>query len=251
MLGGIKMATSKRTIVITGAAAGIGAVAAKHFVALGDEVVLLDINADGLKETAQSIASEQVTTLVVDVADKSAVLDAFANIEKIDVLINNAGVEHIPTPMHLVSDEMLDKNLNINVKGLWWCMQQALHKMLAQGHGNIVNIASVAGLRSAPMIAAYSATKHAVIGITKSAAVEYARKNIRINAVCPSFIDTDMVRRTLSLMDETGQRAIVGANPMKRLGEVDEIANAIVWLASNESSFMTGHTMTLDGGMTA
>ena len=245
------MANNKRTIVITGAAAGIGAAVAKHFVALGDNVILLDINAQSLADTAQTLGSDKVTTHVLDVADKSSVLKVFASIEKIDVLVNNAGVEHIPTPMHLLSDEMLDKNLNINVKGVWWCMQQALHKMLAQGQGNIINIASVAGLRSAPMIAAYSATKHAVIGITKSAAVEYARQNIRINAVCPSFIDTDMVRRTLALMDEKRQRTIVGANPMKRLGEVDEIANAIVWLASNESSFMTGHTMTLDGGMTA
>ncbi|MBE1288342.1 MAG: glucose 1-dehydrogenase [Alteromonadaceae bacterium] len=245
------MAKNKRTIVITGAGAGIGAVAAKHFVALDDDVILLDINAQSLADTAQTLGSDNVTTHVLDVADKSSVLDVFASIDKVDVLVNNAGVEHIPTPMHLVSDEMLDKNLDINVKGVWWCMQQALHKMLAQGQGNIINIASVAGLRSAPMIAAYSATKHAVIGITKSAAVEYARQNIRINAVCPSFIDTDMVRRTLALMDEKGQRAIVGANPMKRLGDVDEIANAIVWLASDESSFMTGHAMTLDGGMTA
>ena len=245
------MAKNNRTIVITGAGTGIGAAAAKHFVALGDDVILLDINAQSLADTAQTLGSDNVTTHVLDVADKSSVLDVFASIDKMDVLVNNAGVEHIPTPMHLVSDEMLDKNLNINVKGLWWCMQQALHKMLAQGHGNIINIASVAGLRSAPMIAAYSATKHAVIGITKSAAVEYARQNIRINAVCPSFIDTDMVRRTLALMDEKGQRSIVGANPMKRLGDVDEIANAIVWLASDASSFMTGHAMKLDGGMTA
>ncbi len=245
------MAKNKRTIVITGAGAGIGAAAAKHFVALGDDVILLDINAQSLADTAQKLGSDNVRTHILDVADKSSVLDVFASIDKMDVLVNNAGVEHIPTPMHLVSDAMLDKNLNINVKGLWWCMQQALQKMLAQGQGNIINIASVAGLRSAPMIAAYSATKHAVIGITKSAAVEYARQNIRINAVCPSFIDTDMVRRTLSVMDEKGQRSIVGANPMKRLGDVDEIANAIVWLASDESSFMTGHAMTLDGGMTA
>ena len=245
------MAKNSRTIVITGAGAGIGAAAAKHFVALGDDVILLDINAQSLVDTAQIIGPDKVTTHVLDVADKSSVLDVFASIEKVDVLVNNAGVEHIPTPMHLVSDEMLDKNLNINVKGLWWCMQQAIHKMLAQGQGNIINIASVAGLRSAPMIAAYAATKHAVIGITKSAAVEYAKQNIRVNAVCPSFIDTDMVRRTLALLDEKGQRSIVGANPMKRLGQVEEIANAIVWLASEESSFMTGHAMTLDGGMTA
>lgn len=245
------MAKNNRTIVITGAGTGIGAAAAKHFVALGDDVILLDINVQSLVDTAQILGPDKVTTHVLDVADKSSVLDVFASIEKIDVLVNNAGVEHIPTPMHLVSDDMLDKNLNINVKGLWWCMQQAIHKMLAQGQGNIINIASVAGLRSAPMIAAYAATKHAVIGITKSAAVEYAKQNIRVNAVCPSFIDTDMVRRTLALLDEKGQRSIVGANPMKRLGQVEEIANAIVWLASEESSFMTGHAMTLDGGMTA
>jgi NAD(P)-dependent dehydrogenase (short-subunit alcohol dehydrogenase family) len=101
------------------------------------------------------------------------------------------------------------------------------------------------------MIAGYSATKHAVVGLTKSAAVEYARLGIRINAVCPSFIDTPMVQRTLEQMDERGQKSIVGASPMKRLGRPEEIAAAIVWLASDEASFMNGHCMTLDGGMLA
>lgn len=240
-----------RKVVITGAAAGIGADVAKQFVAQGDYVILLDIQADNLSATAEAFPSSQCEYHTVDVSDKQAIVDAFAKIDHVDVLVNNAGVEHIPTPMHLVTDEMLDKNLDINIKGLWWCMQQALIKMLAQAGGNIINLASVAGLRSAPMISAYAATKHAVIGITKSAAVEYARQNIRINAVCPSFVDTDMVQRTLKIMDEKGQRAIVGANPMKRLGQVSEISQAIVWLASEEASFMTGHAMTLDGGMTA
>ena len=110
---------------------------------------------------------------------------------------------------------------------------------------------AVAGIRAAPTLSAYSAAKHAVVGLTKSAAVEYARYNIRFNAVCPSFIRTPMVENVLSKLDERGQKALLKANPMKRLGEPQEVAGAIAWLCTAESSFMTGHTVVLDGGMTA
>jgi NAD(P)-dependent dehydrogenase (short-subunit alcohol dehydrogenase family) len=117
--------------------------------------------------------------------------------------------------------------------------------------GHVINVASVAGLRSSPMISAYSASKHGVMGLTKSAAIEYAKANIRFNAVCPSFIDTPMVQNTLAQLDERAQNAIIKASPMRRLGRVEEISGAVAWLCSDESSFMNGHAMTLDGGMLA
>jgi len=123
--------------------------------------------------------------------------------------------------------------------------------MLDQGAGQIINVASVAGLRSTPLLGAYGASKHGVIGLTKAAAVEYAKANIRVNAVCPSFVDTPMVQNTLKNLDERAQKATIRANPMKRLGKVEEIAYAIAWLSSDESSFMTGHNVVLDGGMLA
>jgi NAD(P)-dependent dehydrogenase (short-subunit alcohol dehydrogenase family) len=130
-------------------------------------------------------------------------------------------------------------------------MRAAIGCLAPNGGGHVINVASVAGLRSSPMISAYSASKHGVIGLTKSAAVEYARANIRFNAICPSFIDTPMVQNTLAKLDERGQNAIVKANPMKRLGKPEEIAGAMAWLCSDESSFMTGQTMVLDGGLLA
>ena len=150
-----------------------------------------------------------------------------------------------------IDDATFHKNIAVNVNGVWYCMKQALAHMMESGGGHIINISSVAGIRAAPTLSAYSAAKHAVVGLTKTAAVEYARHNIRFNAVCPSFIRTPMVENVLSKLDERGQKALVKANPMKRLGEPQEIAGAIAWLCTPESSFMTGHTVVLDGGMTA
>ena len=130
-------------------------------------------------------------------------------------------------------------------------MRAAVNCMIPNGGGHVINVASIAGLRSAPMLSAYSAAKHGVMGLTKSAAHEYARANIRFNAVCPSFIDTPMVRNTMAAMNERAQQATVKASPLRRLGEVDEVSAAIAWLASDESSFMNGHAFTLDGGMLA
>ena len=249
-----------QTVLITGAASGIGAQAAKHFAQKGFGLVLSDINTAAgseLVEECQALNQGQgkVVFYTADVSDKDAVSELFSAAQndfgQINVVVNNAGIEYPPTPLHLTDDALFEKNIDVNVKGVWYCMKAALNVMLPNAGGNIINIASVAGLRSAPMIAGYSATKHAVVGLTKSAAVEYARLGVRINAVCPSFIDTPMVQRTLEQMDERSQKSIIGASPMKRLGRPEEIANAIVWLASEEASFMNGHCMTLDGGMLA
>lgn len=244
-------------IVITGGGSGIGAASALILAKRGALVGVADLNEENAKRVVADIqqAGGKGYAVGVDVTDpeqvKAMFTTALSHSEKIDVIINNAGIDHFPAPLTEVDDAMFMKNIQVNLAGVWYCMKNALKHMTATGGGHIINIASVAGLRSAPMISAYSASKHGVIGLTKSAAVEYARANIRVNAVCPSFVDTPMVQGVLSKLDERGQKGLVGANPMKRLGKPEEIANAIAWLCSDESSFMTGQSVVLDGGMLA
>jgi NAD(P)-dependent dehydrogenase (short-subunit alcohol dehydrogenase family) len=244
-------------ILITGGGSGIGAASAKVLAARGALVGVADLNEDNAISLVSSIKASggKAYSVAVDVTDPEQVKAMFnaalSHAEKLDVIINNAGIDHFPAPLTEVDDAMFMKNIQVNLAGVWYCMKNALNHMTAKGGGHIINIASVAGLRSAPMISAYSASKHGVIGLTKSAAVEYARANIRVNAVCPSFVDTPMVQGVLAKLDERGQKGLVGANPMKRLGKPEEIANAIAWLCSDESSFMTGQSVVLDGGMLA
>jgi NAD(P)-dependent dehydrogenase (short-subunit alcohol dehydrogenase family) len=244
-------------IVITGGGSGIGAASALILAKRGALIGVADLNEENAKRVVSDIqqAGGKGYPIGVDVTDpeqvKAMFTTALSHSEKIDVIINNAGIDHFPAPLTEVDDAMFMKNIQVNLAGVWYCMKNALKHMTATGGGHIINIASVAGLRSAPMISAYSASKHGVIGLTKSAAVEYARANIRVNAVCPSFVDTPMVQGVLSKLDERGQKGLVGANPMKRLGKPEEIANAIAWLCSDESSFMTGQSVVLDGGMLA
>nr|WP_241664558.1 SDR family NAD(P)-dependent oxidoreductase [Ningiella ruwaisensis] len=247
---------SGKRVLITGGASGIGAASALVLAKRGAKVLIADLAQDKGQKMLE-IASEQKLTLHfcrVDVADLASVKQLFAEAMQVlgglDVVINNAGIDHKPAPLHELSDEDFDRNIAVNLKGVWHCMRAAIACM-AQSGGHVINVASVAGLRSSPMISAYSAAKHGVMGLTKSAAVEYARIGLRFNAVCPSFIDTPMVQNTLAQMDERGQKAIIKASPLKRLGKVEEVAGAIAWLCSDESSFMNGHAFTIDGGMLA
>ncbi|MCC2615386.1 glucose 1-dehydrogenase [Aestuariibacter halophilus] len=248
---------SAKGILITGAASGIGAASARVLAERGARVFLGDIDAAGGAQVVEAIraAGGQAEFRQLDVTDPVAVNDfveaAVAHLGSVQVALNNAGIDHAPGPMHLVSQQDYDRNIAVNLTGVWHCMRAELGHMLSQGGGHIINLASVAGVKGAPSIAAYGAAKHGVIGLTKSAAVEYAKASIRINAVCPSFVDTPMVQNTLAKLDEKQQRHITHANPMKRLGHVDEIAKAIAWLCSDESSFMTGQSVVLDGGLTA
>ncbi|WP_026374838.1 SDR family NAD(P)-dependent oxidoreductase [Aestuariibacter salexigens] len=246
-----------KKILITGAASGIGAATAALLAERGASLFLSDINKDALQQQQEKLAASgtDVASLACDVSDAQSVQRLFASalehLGGIDVCINNAGIDHTPTPLHLTDDETFARVMQVNTTGVWLCMKQALQVMLNAKAGHIINLASVAGLRSSPMIAAYAASKHAVMGLTKSAAVEYAKMNIRVNAVCPSFVNTPMVQNVLSHMDERAANALVKANPMKRLGNVEEIAYALAWLCSDESSFMTGQSVVLDGGMLA
>ncbi len=246
-----------KRILITGGASGIGAASALLLASRGAKVVIGDLAEEmgnGIAKQAQD-AGHSITFKRVDVTsgDDVRALFKFAMQELggLDVVVNNAGIDHKPAPMHELSDEDFDRNIAVNLKGVWHCMRAAVTCMAPNGGGHVINVASIAGLRSAPLLTAYSAAKHGVMGLTKSAAHEYARVNIRFNAVCPSFIDTPMVRNTMAKMDERAQQATIKASPLRRLGKVEEVSSAIAWLASDESSFMNGHAFTLDGGMLA
>ena len=246
-----------KRILITGGASGIGAASALLLASRGAKVLIGDLAEDmGVAVAKQGQdAGNSIVFKKVDVTsgDDVRALFKFAMQELggLDVVVNNAGIDHKPAPMHELSDEDFDRNIAVNLKGVWHCMRAAVTCMAPNGGGHVINVASIAGLRSAPLLSAYSAAKHGVMGLTKSAAHEYARVNIRFNAVCPSFIDTPMVQNTMAKMNERAQKATINASPLRRLGKVDEVSGAIAWLASDESSFMNGHAFTLDGGMLA
>ncbi|MFI8554435.1 SDR family NAD(P)-dependent oxidoreductase [Psychrobacter sp. NPDC077938] len=254
---GIASDVAGKRILITGGASGIGAASALLLASRGAKVVIGDM-AEEMGEAVAKQGQDAGNSIVfkkVDVTsgDEVRALFDFAveTLGGLDVVVNNAGIDHKPSPMHELSDDDFDRNIAVNLKGVWHCMRAAVNCMIPNGGGHVINVASIAGLRSAPMISAYSAAKHGVMGLTKSAAHEYARAHIRFNAVCPSFIDTPMVRNTMATMDERTQQATIKASPLRRLGNVSEISSAIAWLASDESSFMNGHAFTLDGGMLA
>lgn len=244
-------------ILITGGASGIGAASAVLLASRGAKVTVADMN-DELGEAVvnQMTADGFVASFLhVDVSESESVSALFAtakdNYGLVDIVVNNAGIDHLPGALADLDDAIWHKNVAVNLTGVWYCMKQGITQMLAKGGGHVINISSVAGIHSAPLVAPYCATKHGVIGLTKTAAVEYAKANIRVNAVCPSFIRTPMVEKMLEHVGEKMATKLTRGNPMKRLGEVDEIAATIAWLCSDESSFMTGHNVVLDGGMTA
>ncbi len=246
-----------KVALVTGAASGIGRASALALARAGASVCVSDINGAGVEETARDIISEGGKAIAVacDVTKAEAVnamveaaVDAFG---RLDAAVNNAGIAgSFDHRLHEAEDDMFERVLAVNLRGVWHCMKAELAQMLADRGGSIVNIASVAGLIGAPKAAAYTASKHAVVGLSKSAAVDYAKQGIRINAICPAYTDTAMVQSAIEgnpLMAHIMERAI----PMGRLGQASEIGEAAVWLCSDASSFVTGHALALDGGLVA
>ncbi len=247
------MEVKDKVVIVTGAGSGIGKATAIHFAKHGATVVVSDINL----ENAQKVVDEIVTNKGKSILIKANIA-VFKEVEnlihktvkeygRLDVMVNNAGIG----PNLLRTDrstlEDWDKVIAINQTGVFYCMKVALQQMLKQGGGNIVNIASLAGLKASPNNISYSASKFAVVGMTKSAAMEYATKNIRINAVCPGYTESALLNQLLGAKPEM-DAILKSVIPLKRYGKPQEIAEAVVWLASDSTKFITGQTITLDGG---
>jgi NAD(P)-dependent dehydrogenase (short-subunit alcohol dehydrogenase family) len=245
-----------KTALVTGAGSGLGRATAILFAKNNAKVVVSDLNIEGGEETVKIINEAGGTALFIacDVCDENAVNElvekTVAAYGSVDYGVNNAGIGGKWLPTHKYPTENFRLVMEVNTMGVFFCMRAELNTMLKQGFGSIVNVASVAGLNGFPNNLAYDASKHAVIGLTKTAGLEYAKQGIRINAVCPVFTITPMVEQ-IFLLDPTMEQKLQALIPMKRYGKPEEIAESIVFLCSDASSFITGHAMPIDGGMTA
>lgn len=247
------MSLHGKNILVTGGVQGIGRAIVEHLHDAGATVLITDIQADRGAQLQQQLG-DRAHYFNADVRTEHGLQEAMqwlaSNNQQLHCAVNNAGVEHEPKPLLECTEKDWDNTIDINLKGVFFCMQQQVKAMLATG-GHIINMASVAGLRSAPSLSPYAASKHGVVGLTRSVAVEYARAQIRVNAVCPGIIKTDMMARAFQHMPEHTQKALVNSHPLRRLGTPAEVAQMVRWLCSDESSFITGQCFTIDGGMTA
>ena len=248
--------------VVTGASRGIGAVIAGALVAQGMRVSLLGRDAAALGRVRDDLGgAARATAVTTDIGDSASVHAAFAaargNFGPVELLINNAG--QAASAKFTDTDEALwHRLMAVNLTGTYLCSRQAIPDMLQTGFGRIVNVASIAGLRGAPYISAYATSKHAVIGLTRSLALEYAARNITVNAVCPGYVDSDIVKNAVAnIMGKTGRSesealaTLVATNPQRRLIEPQEVADTVLWLCRPGAESVTGQSIVLCGGEVA
>ncbi|GIX13718.1 MAG: 3-oxoacyl-ACP reductase [Paracoccaceae bacterium] len=253
-----------QSVLITGAARGFGELAAERFAAEGAGLVLSDRDAAGLDMVAARLvrAGHDVVFEPGDVAEpelsRRLVALAVTRFGRLDVAVNNAGIVNRPARIPDIAEDVARRVVEVDLLGVFWALQAQLAQMEAQfredGRGGaIVNLASVAGLVGAPTLSIYAAAKHGVVGLTRSAAIEYARRGVRVNAICPSFARTAMVGDTLRDAPDRdrAEADLVRGVPMRRLAEPEEVVQAILWAADPANSFMTGQAIALDGGITA
>lgn len=246
-----------KVALITGASSGIGAAAARVFTREGAQVVLISRREDRLQALVKELHAEGAEAASYCVADVQVAADmrravdfAVETYGQLDVAFNNAGAAVAKSPLHLMDDAAYDLIMDTNVRGVWNCLRPEIGAMLESGGGAIVNTSSVAGLVATSVAAPYIASKHAVVGLTKVAAVEYAPSNIRVNAIAPGLARSEMVEDWFARFP--GQEAKSKASsPQNRMAEPEEIAEAAAWLCSDRASFVTGATMPVDGGATA
>ena len=242
--------------LVTGASSGMGLATARSFAEAGAGVVLVAHHEPDLSTVTDELraAGHQVLGVTCDVSDEGQVAEmvdrTVATFGRLDVAFNNAGIQAPPTDAADESAEQYDRVLDVNLRGVWASMKHELRHMRDQGSGAIVNCSSLGGLVGLPGRAAYHASKHGVIGLTRSAALEYAPRGVRINAICPGTFDTPMVRDMID-KGELEMDAAVANQPIGRLGQPEEIAAAVLWLCSPGASFVVGVALPVDGGYTA
>ncbi len=240
--------------LVTGAAMGIGRATALVLAEKGAKVMVTDVNKASGEETVDLIEAKGGTAKFyhLDVSNKEQVNEVVAKIVEsegsLDLAVNNAGIGGRIAPLHEVKLKDWNKMMRINLSGVFYCMQAQIKCMLAQGGGSMVNVASLAGLNGVGRGSSYSAAKHGVVGLTKSAAIEYGNFNIRVNAVCPGFIETAIIDQ---VPDQLIEFTVKTGVPLKRIGQPDEVAKVIAWLLSEDASYVNGHSMLIDGGMKA
>lgn len=247
------MEVKNKIVIVTGAGSGIGKATAIHFAKHGATVVVSDRKSKSANKVVELIVKDGGTALQIeaDVTNFEAVENLVAQTVKefgrLDVIVNNAGIGPNLLRTHEATLQDWNQVIAVNQTGVFYCMKVALGQFLKQGGGNIINIASLAGLKASPNNISYSASKFAVVGMTKSAAMEYATKNIRVNAVCPGYTESALLDQLIAAKPEM-DAVLKSVIPMKRYGKAEEIADAVVWLASENTKFITGQTLTLDGG---
>ena len=241
---------SDKVAFVTGAASGIGRATAVAFATEGARVAILDLTENALSETADAVrnAGAQVLTIACDVSKpkqvEAAIRQVIETFGRLDIAFNNAGVENKAAPVAEIELDEWDRILDINLRGTFVCMKHELAQMVRQGSGVIVNTSSGAGVRGVAGGASYAASKHAIIGLTKSAALDYAKQNIRVNAILPGNIETPMMDR---FTNGDIQKAI-DLEPVGRLGKPEEIADAVLWMSADLGGFVTGAAISVDGG---
>ncbi len=242
--------------LVTGGASGIGRATALTFAREGAKLVIADLNEEGGQQTVHMITEKGGDAIFVQIDVSNAVevqaliSQAVATYGRLDCAHNNAGISGGLLALTAeYPEERWHQVMAVNLTGVWLCMKYEIPQMLHQGGGAIVNTASVAGLVGGRGLSAYVASKHGVVGLTKTAALEYAQQGIRVNCVCPGVIHTPMIARGLSDAERKAQ--IIAREPIGRMGNPEEVAEAVVWLCSDAASFVTGHAMTVDGGYVA
>ena len=249
------MKLENRVALVTGSASGIGRATAIALAAEGAKVIVSDVNITGGEETAHLLteAGHEAIFIPCDVTRaiqvESLVRRVISTFSRLDCAVNNAGVGGDMTPTDLREEATWDMVLGVNLKGVWLSMKYELAPMLEQSYGSIVNVSSAAGLVGFRYASAYSASKHGVIGATKAAAMEYAKKGIRVNAVCPAVITTALSEGIFTNKDL--EASLLAVHPMGRFGTVEEVADAVVFLCSSKSSYITGHSLYVDAGLLA
>lgn len=250
----MRISFENKVALVTGAASGLGLATAKAFAESGAAVVLADWNEMAARSAADELAADGYETLAIacDVSDdtqvEAMVEQTVAKFGRLDAAYNNAGVQNVLAETADSPRDDYDRVMAINLRGVWSCMKFELQQMRKQGSGAIVNCSSLGGLVGGPERGTYHAAKHGVLGLTKSAALEYAARGIRINAVCPGLIWTPMADQMVACGQGEALNAMLKSVPMGRYGRAEEIADAVLWLCSQAASYVTGQSISVDGG---